>query len=156
MRAAQQREWRQRGVNMSGTAVLTSQMGVKLAAIQRYSAAISRRYMHYFAKRHRGSDQSEQRFYLLRLDFRFRCLGQGQTWQIANLCCHWLPRTRRWRNSACRIGTPPLDHRKLTPTRGPFWVVFKEANPPPPPVAALIKRQPGVAARVNSTAHLVM
>jgi len=37
----------------------------------------------------------------------------------SNLLCHWLSLTRRWRNSACRIGTLPLNHRKLTPTWRP-------------------------------------
>ena len=96
--------------------------GRQLPPIQRHSAAVSRRCMHYFFKWHRGGDQSEHRSHLPPKGFRFR--SRMKLIAKSNLRDHWLPLIWHWRNRACRIGILPLAHWKLTPTWQPFWAVF--------------------------------
>ena len=84
----------------------------QLLPIQRHSAAMGRRRMHYLPRQPRRSDQSDRRFYLLHL--RLQCLAQG-----------WTAAFPTMKKSTCRSGILPLDHWKPTPTWRPFWAVFK-------------------------------
>jgi len=120
------REGRRKGVYTTGTAVCASQMGIKLRQ-SRGTVPLWVDPACTIFPRHRRIDHSEHRCYLLRIDFCFRGLGQGQTWWSSefksafSLVAAYLT----LRNSAGRIGVLLLDHQKLTPAWRPFWAVFK-------------------------------
>ena len=78
---------------------------------------------HYFSKRRKRGDQSEQRFYLLWLDFHFRCLGKGRTSESGNfesalsfVAAYLALKRMQERHSA--VGSPEADAHLMTISSG--------------------------------------